>query len=116
MPSPPYIVFIFIFAHVQDALSWYIYHGADRRKSPAFLAAQDIVITTYAIVGQEGGEKRTVRPRSAQDHAYGAAYLILFFCLHAAMRNCVCPYILFFSAKNLKNCAVCFLPSLMSEE
>lgn len=39
-------------------LKSYVFHGADRNESPAFLASQDVVITTYNVLAQYNGEKK----------------------------------------------------------
>ncbi len=36
--------------HTAGNLQYYVYHGADRTKSPTFLASHDLVVTTYKWV------------------------------------------------------------------
>ena len=41
--------------HITGATKLYAYHGGSRKRDPAFLSSQDIVVTTYEILGSDRG-------------------------------------------------------------
>ncbi|GBF96868.1 helicase-like transcription factor [Raphidocelis subcapitata] len=45
--------------HTAGSLSCYVYHGADRNRSPTFLAGHDLVVTTYSVLGGELANPRS---------------------------------------------------------